>query len=437
MADRYAALTGSPLAPILSRLGLPRIPALVRTPGLLPAVAEGVAVGASPGATLGEAVGAAVGELGLKEVGEGRIGAALYDASGLDSAEALVELQRFFTPVVGRVAPSGRVVILTVAPQRAANPRHQAAQRGVQGFARSLGKELGRKGTTVNLLEVGEGGEVGVAAALAFLLSGRSAYLSGQVIPLGAPAHPLEAATPPLAGKRAVVTGAARGIGAAIAAVLAREGAEVVGADVAALRSELEGTVGRLGGKAVTVDVTAAEAAERLLDAAEGQIDVIVHNAGITRDRTLARMDERRFAAVIKVNALAVERINGVLLEQGAIQSGGRILCLSSVAGIAGNAGQTNYAAAKAYLIGHVKALAAEVAGRGATINGIAPGFIETQMTAAMPFAIREVGRRLNSLLQGGLPQDVAEAVGWLADPRSAAVNGAVVRVCGQSFLGA
>jgi 3-oxoacyl-[acyl-carrier protein] reductase len=117
--------------------------------------------------------------------------------------------------------------------------------------------------------------------------------------------------------------------------------------------------------------------------------------------------------------------------------AGGRIVAVSSVSGIAGNRGQTNYAASKAGMIGMVRALAPLVRERGITVNGVAPGFIETAMTATIPAATRTVGRRLNSLGQGGLPVDVAEAVGWLAEPEAAGVSGTVLRVCGQSLIGA
>jgi 3-oxoacyl-[acyl-carrier protein] reductase len=116
---------------------------------------------------------------------------------------------------------------------------------------------------------------------------------------------------------------------------------------------------------------------------------------------------------------------------------GGRFVCVSSVSGIAGNRGQANYATSKAGLIGLVEASAPSFAARQVTINAVAPGFIETRMTAAMPLAAREAGRRLNSLAQGGLPVDVAETVAWLASPGSAGVNGNIVRVCGQSLIGA
>jgi 3-oxoacyl-[acyl-carrier protein] reductase len=162
-----------------------------------------------------------------------------------------------------------------------------------------------------------------------------------------------------------------------------------------------------------------------------------VHNAGITRDKRLASMPTDRWAAVLGVNLAAPEAITREFLEQDLIRPNGRVVAVSSIAGIAGNPGQTNYAASKAGVIGLVDALAPMLAPRQITVNAVAPGFIETQMTASVPLVVREAGRRLNSMAQGGQPVDVAEAIAWLADPGSYGVTGQVVRVCGQSLLGA
>ncbi|MGZ4505423.1 MAG: SDR family oxidoreductase, partial [Nocardioidaceae bacterium] len=167
-----------------------------------------------------------------------------------------------------------------------------------------------------------------------------------------------------------------------------------------------------------------------------GGVDVVVHNAGITRDKKLANMKPDGFASVIAVNLTAPERITAELLDQKLVNANGRIVGVASIAGIAGNLGQTNYAASKAGVIGFVDAFADGLE-NGITINAVAPGFIETKMTAAVPFATREVGRRLNAMSQGGLPVDVAETIAWYANPGSTAVNGNVVRVCGQMMLGA
>jgi 3-oxoacyl-[acyl-carrier protein] reductase len=136
------------------------------------------------------------------------------------------------------------------------------------------------------------------------------------------------------------------------------------------------------------------------------------------------------------VNLAAVVRITDALLPK-ALRDGGRVVCLSSVSGIAGNVGQTNYSASKAALIGYVDALATQVAPRGITANAIAPGFIETRMTAAIPMVIREAGRRLSALGQGGLPEDVAQAITFLASPGAQGITGTTLRVCGGALIGA
>jgi 3-oxoacyl-[acyl-carrier protein] reductase len=284
--------------------------------------------------------------------------------------------------------------------------------------------------------------EVLIESTLRFFLSPKSAYVSGQVVriaPTGAAVDAIDWDSP-LNGKVALVTGAARGIGAAIAEVLARDGAHVVGLDVPALSEELADVTGRLGGSSLTLDITAEDApaqiASHLLEH-HGGVDVVVHNAGITRDKTLGRMSGEQWDSVIAVNLEAPQRIDRELFARNAVRDGGRIVMVSSISGIAGNAGQTNYSTSKAGVIGVVQAWSGPLATLGATLNAVAPGFIETRMTAAMPIATREAGRRMNSLAQGGLPVDVAEAIAWFASPGSGGVNGNIVRVCGQSLLGA
>ena len=366
----------------------------------------------------------------------------LYDARTLAGPADLRGLYDFLHPRVRTVSACGRVVIVGRDPGGAATPAAAAAAQALEGVVRSLGKELGGKGTTVNLVRVGEGADDRLAGPLRFLLSARSAFVSGQVIGVSAVAAapsdvPLSGG---LRGKVAVVTGAARGIGAAIADRLAEEGAKVVGVDLPSAGDELAGRMEALGGAALGLDLTAADAATRLADYLaehDGGLDVMVHNAGITRDRTLGKMSEQWWDQCIAINIGAVLRVNEVLLERALLREGGRMVCMASIAGVGGNPGQTNYAAAKAGLIGYVARLAPELAARAITANAVAPGFIETRMTAAIPMMTRELARRLNSLGQGGQPGDIADVVAFLASPAAFGITGTTVRACGQHLAGA
>ena len=164
---------------------------------------------------------------------------------------------------------------------------------------------------------------------------------------------------------------------------------------------------------------------------------MVVHNAGVTRDKTLGRMKPEWWDQAVRINLGAVVDITARMIDQKVLRDGGRIVCLSSVSGIAGNRGQTNYSASKAGLVGYVRSLAPAVAKRGITINAIAPGFIETRLTAAMPIGLREGARRLSALGQGGQPVDVGQAITFLSTPGSVGVTGGVLRVCGGALIGA
>ena len=290
---------------------------------------------------------------------------------------------------------------------------------------------------------VADGAEGAVGSTLGFLLSPKSAYVSGQVIRIGTSVKEAGRGAPtgsdPWPARSRWSPAPRRGIGEQIARVLARDGATVVGVDVPQAADDLIRLTKELDGDYLTLDITAKDAPKRIaqhLTRAHGGVDVVVHNAGITRDKRLANMDADRWSSVLGVNLVAPERISDELLAQELIHDNGRIIGVASIAGIAGNLGQTNYATSKAGVIGLVDSLADGLK-KGITVNAVAPGFIETKMTAAVPFATREVGRRLNSMSQGGLPVDVAETIAWFADPASTAVNGNVVRVCGQMMLGA
>jgi 3-oxoacyl-[acyl-carrier protein] reductase len=443
MSDRYAQLVNSmPGRLIAGRVGLPRPARLDRYRAGAPAISGAVLAGAAPGGRLEAQVDRVLDSMGATRApgGEGPVKALVFDATGIADSTQLVELQRFFHPNVRRVQSSGRVVVLGTPPQGL--PLGQAiAQRALEGFTRSLGKEIG-KGIAVQLVYVAEGAEQTLDSTLRFLLSPRSAYVSGQVIRVAAPVAQGAGGSSldwqkPLAGKKALVTGASRGIGEAIAETLHRDGAELVLLDVPALGEDLKKVAGRLGAETIELDITDAQAPKKIADALGDGVDVVVHNAGVTRDRTIAKMPEDRWTGLMEINLSSEERINDELLSRNLLRENGRIVCVSSMSGVAGNSGQTNYATSKAGVIGMVEALAPTLAERGATINAVAPGFIETQMTAKMPIAIREAGRRMNSMSQGGLPVDVAETIAWFASPASGGVNGNVVRVCGQSLLGA
>jgi 3-oxoacyl-[acyl-carrier protein] reductase len=365
-----------------------------------------------------------------------KLKALIFDASELSTFEQLIELRDFFQPAFKGLGKCPRVVILARPPESRKEPIAASVQRSLEGFSRSLGKEI-RRGGSVQLLYVGKGAETQLEGALRFFLSPKSAYVSGQVLRLTPCTTQVKDWSRPLAGQTALVTGASRGIGAAIAEVLARDGAKVVLLDVPQAKDALNALAARLGGRGIALDICAADAGAQLVEALADGVDIVVHNAGITRDKTLKNMSDALWDSVINVNLRAPQVLTQALLDAGKLRDNGRVVLLASISGIAGNMGQTNYAVSKAGLIGLAAAWAPTLAKRGISLNAVAPGFIETQMTAAIPLGIREAGRRMNSMSQGGQPQDVAEAVAWFAQPTSGSVTGQVLRVCGQSLLGA
>lgn len=463
MTDQYQAFAKSPIGKfVIKNLGLPAPTFLDRFDSATPVIKGAVLVGAAPAGTLSGAISqvlanihansyagnnaelqqvAATQGLKLNAFNDGdresKFKAVIFDASGIQNSEQLKELYNFFNPVARQILASGRVIVVGTTPETAKTVKQAIAQRALEGFVKSVGKEF-KKGIAAQLVYVDEGAEANLESTLRFALSPRSAYVSGQVIRVSK-ADVIDVDwVKPLAGKTAVVTGASRGIGEAIAHVLSRDGAHVICLDVPQQQADLDRVASEIGGSTLAIDITAADAGQKIKEAAvaQGGVDIIVHNAGITRDKTLANMKPELWDLVININLSAIERVNDYLLEHDGLNANGRIICVSSISGIAGNLGQTNYAASKAGVIGVVK-FTAPILKNGITINAVAPGFIETQMTAAIPFAIREAGRRMNSMSQGGLPVDVAETIALFASTASTGLNGNVVRVCGQSLLGA
>jgi 3-oxoacyl-[acyl-carrier protein] reductase len=390
----------------------------------------------------GEAYGRPPSLADVTQLADGvKVDGMVFDATNVAAPGDLRRLYEFFHPLGHRLANNGRVVVIGRPPQTAGNATVAAARAALEGFVRSLAKEVGKRGSTAQLIMVDDGAEDRVEGVLRFLLSRRSAFISGQPLRVSATVDmPGEIPwTRPLEGKVALVTGAARGIGAATSELLAAEGAHVVCLDRPqddALCSQVARAV---GGSVLLVDVGADDApagiAQELQDR-HGGVDIVVHNAGVTRDKTLARMSDEQWDQALGINLDAVVKITDALLE-GPMNDAGRLILLSSVAGIAGNMGQTNYAASKAGIVGYTRKLAAEVASRGITVNAIAPGFIETRLTAAIPVMIREVARRLSNLGQGGQPRDVGDAITFLATPAAAGLTGNVLRVCGGALVGA
>src|SRR5436190_2510092 len=356
MADRYASFANAPGGrAIVKRLGLPSPARLRRYHQGDKDIDGAVLIGgagrlAAPVAKIVESLGASDG---------GPRAALVFDATGIAAPDQLGALYDFFHPVARSLRPGGRVVVLGTAPEACATAAEATAQRALEGFVRSVGKEFGR-GTTAQLVYAAP--DADLESTLRFLLSSRSAYVSGQVIRVGAPVGPPGPAAPV-----ALVTGAARGIGAAIASVLAREGAHVVCLDIPAAGDALAGVANDVRGTALQLDLTAADAPSRLatyVRERHERVDIVVHNAGITRDKTLARMSVDQWSSVLSVNLLAPVRVTDALLSASLVPAGGRIVAVSSISGIAGNRGQTNYATSKAGVIGFVTSSAPGLAAR-------------------------------------------------------------------------
>ena len=245
--------------------------------------------------------------------------------------------------------------------------------------------------------------------------------------------------TLPLHGEIALVTGASRGIGAAIADELARQGATVVGTATSDGGAEAIGA--RLvaqGGRGRTLDVSDAASVAAVIDAIGkdiGAISILVNNAGITRDNLLMRMKDEDWQAIIDTNLTSVFRTSKAVMRSMMKARKGRIINIASVVGVTGNAGQANYAAAKAGIIAFSKSMAREIGSRGVTVNVVAPGFIDTDMTRSLPEDARQAMLGQIALGHFGEPADIANAVAFLAGPSAAYITGETLHVNGGMYM--
>jgi len=369
----------------------------------------------------------------------------VVDGRNVSNATALKAVYSQLQEGVKSIKANGKVLIYSVEPELLdtstglnASVHHSTYQRALEGISRSLAKELGGRGTTVNLLKLPPNMDLkNYETVQAFFTSGRSAFITGQAVTTN------DATTSgrELSEKICVVTGGAGGIGSATVKRLATEGATVIIADMPQMEERAKSLLSNAGKVSfLGADLTDEAARKTLLETIKekhGRIDVLVNNAGITRDKTLKNMPEHYWDNLIAINLTAVINLTEDALAMGLIPEGGRIISTSSISGIAGNFGQTNYTATKAALIGYSAAKSKELKAKGITINAIAPGYIETDMVKTMPLMTRIFAERLTSLAQAGKPEDIAEAIAFLAHPGAESINGQVLRVCGGSFLGA
>ena len=243
----------------------------------------------------------------------------------------------------------------------------------------------------------------------------------------------------PLQGEIALVTGASRGIGAAIADLLAAQGATVIGtATTESGAAAIGERLAAQGGHGRALNVTDAAAMDSVLDgfAKEfGPISILVNNAGITRDNLLMRMKDEDWASIIDTNLTSVFRTSKAVMRGMMKARKGRIINIASVVGVTGNAGQANYAAAKAGIIGFSKSLAKEIGSRGVTVNVVAPGFIDTDMTKALPEEARTALINDIPLERLGSPEDIAHAVAFLASPAAGYITGETLHVNGGMYM--
>ena len=373
----------------------------------------------------------------------------LFDASTLTTPESLKALYEYFYNRVGKLKPCSHIVIVGEAGakhsdsangvQSQLSPVAIATQEALTGFVRSLSKELGSRGITANLISARNG--TNLSGIVRYFLSHHSSYVSGQVLvasELGASPSKFEKL---LARRTILVTGAAQGIGAAIARRAAAEGAKVLLLDRPQEIAALEALSREIRGTILPVDLlgenSVAQTINKLREFAP--IHGVVHNAGITQDKMLFKMNAEKWNSVVALNLSVPLVMTEMMMDREhdfICAKDASFVYISSISGLAGNAGQTNYAATKSGVTGYVRAMAASDKCGKSRFNCVAPGFIDTRMTQAMPMAAREVAKRLNSLKQGGEPDDIAQAVVFLLSDAALPINGETLRVCGHNIVG-
>ena len=358
----------------------------------------------------------------------------LIDLRHVSDSTSLSEAKSLIKNKLDKLQRCGKMLLVGAQVSDSSNEK-AIYQKGLTGITKSLAKEIGHKGQTVNLIRVSESVDLqSLPLVISFFTTDRSAFISGQELQK---VHSGNNGS--LNNATCIVTGGAGGIGLATSKRLASEGAKVIIVDIPMMKDRAQSL---LSDKVTFIgaDLTNPNDIETLCDEVKsdfGSVDVLINNAGITRDRTLKKMSEEFWDKVIEVNLNAVIDLSDSLLEQGLMNDGGTIINTSSISGIAGNFGQTNYTATKAGVIEMARVYGQKLESKGITVNAIAPGYIQTDMVKTMPAMTRFMAERLTCLLQAGTTEDIAEGMAFLAHPGSRGINGQVLRICGGSFLGA
>jgi 3-oxoacyl-[acyl-carrier protein] reductase len=370
-----------------------------------------------------------------------KINGLIFNATNIHSIKQLNHLYVFFNYMIKNLYKNSKIIILCNSFTINQSVQETAFSYALEGFTRSLAKEIGKNANTAQLFCLDENVNYELVSPLRFFLSDKSSYITGRPIRVRKSLLNLNSENwdQPLSNKIALVTGAAQGIGAVTSKLLSKEGAKVICLDRPSEKNKLLQLEKEINGDHFCIDITEDQASQKIFNFIQSKyksIDIIVHNAGITKDKTLSKMNSETWSSVININLASIININESLIEN-LMNKNGRVIFLSSIAGIAGNIGQTNYSASKSGVIGLSRYICEKYTTKEITANAVAPGFIETRMTAKMPFLIREIARRMNSLKQGGHPEDVANAIVFLSSPYSQGINNEVLRVCGGTILGA